>query len=54
MGNWTDEELDLMVRKLIERKAKEADAMSGKHTVSAQELAMQSGGSIKYQKAEGS
>jgi hypothetical protein len=31
LANWTDEELDLMVEKLVERKEREADAMSGRH-----------------------
>ena len=50
MDHWTDELLDLMVSKLVERKKRESDAAHGIQTVSPQALAIASGGKISYHK----
>jgi len=47
VNNWTDELLELMLEKLIERKKKESDAIKGRKTVSAETLAAQSHGAIE-------
>ena len=48
-SNWTDELLDLMVNKLVERKEREKRVMDsgGKHTVSDNELFSRAGHLIK-------
>ncbi|MDV2988575.1 MAG: hypothetical protein P3T54_00215 [Dehalogenimonas sp.] len=56
--NWTDELLDLMVRKLVERKEREAEMYrnkgggSGDNLVSEEELFSQFGDSLKVVKAD--
>jgi len=47
LDNWTDEQFNLMVEKLIERKKRESDAVTGGNTVSAETLAASSRGMIK-------
>lgn len=58
VNNWTDELLDLMTGKLVERKQRESQAMRptslsgdvGGHRVSVEQLAAVSGGMIKVVK----
>jgi len=51
LDNWTDEQFNLMIEKLIERKQREADAIEdarkGRHHVSAESLAATSRGMIE-------
>ena len=48
MSSWTDELLDLMLEKLIERKKREVDTMKGRsNTVSAETLASRSHGMVE-------
>lgn len=55
VNNWTDELLDLMVEKLIERKTREQQAMKGKSTepnkISDTELFNQARNKIKVVKS---
>ena len=57
MNNWTDELLDLMVEKLVERKEKERGAVRGERpqdrSVSVETLAATSRGMIKVEKKHG-
>ncbi len=60
VNNWTDELLDLMVEKLVERKQRESGTIqeSGNgspknHSVSAETLSAMSGGLIKVIKKDG-
>ena len=46
-SNWTDEMLNLMVEKLIERKQKEADSANKGDTVPIEALAATSNGGIE-------
>lgn len=55
VNNWTDELLDLMVEKLVERKQREIQAIrpsgsSGGHRISDKELFMRAGNLIKVVK----
>jgi len=55
INNWTDEKLDLMVEKLIERKKRETSAIKENHTpkgnlVSPETLAARSRGMIEVVK----
>jgi len=54
VGNWTDELLNLMIEKMVERKQRESDAISGKKTeevsVSPEALGKISRGMIKVVK----
>jgi len=51
VNNWTDELLNLMVEKLIDRKKKEIDAIKGRdNAVSVETLAAQSHGMVKVVK----
>jgi len=56
VNNWTDELLDLMVGKLIERKQRETEAMESQsqtpkdHLVPIETLSAMSGGLIKVVK----
>ena len=55
VNNWTDELLDLMVGKLVERKDRESNAMKNNQTpkgqsVSVETLAARSRGMIKVEK----
>ena len=45
LGNWTDEMLELMIEKLVERKKREAEAISGrqKHKVPDDQLFREAG-----------
>ena len=56
ISHWSDELLNLMVEKLIERKKRGAEAIEdarlGRHRVSVEELGFESGGAIKYDKGE--
>ena len=52
VSNWTDELLNLMTEKFVERKGKESDSLRGKshQDVSAEELSTRSRGMIKVVK----
>ena len=55
VNNWTDELLDLMTEKLVERRERESNAMKGNktpkdHSVSSETLAARSRGMIKVVK----
>lgn len=57
INNWTDELLDLMTQKLVERKERESNAMKENqtpkdHSVSIEALAAKSRGMIKVDKKE--
>lgn len=49
VNNWTDELLNLMVEKLVERKKQGLKSISS--SVSVEELASKSGGLIKVEKS---
>ena len=56
INNWTDELLDLMIEKLVERKEREVDAIKGKtapskdNSVSIETLSAMSNDMIKMEK----
>jgi len=50
VSNWTEELLELMVTKLVERKQHEADAISGTTSTNIESLETISGGKIKVVK----
>jgi len=50
VNNWTDELLDLMLEKLVERKKRELDAVKGRNMVSAETLASRSHGMIEVKR----
>jgi len=52
VSNWTEELLELMVKKLVERKQRESDAISGKTSAPVESLETTSRGMVKVVKGK--